>query len=158
MTIRSNGLVLSLVLGAAALTSSASLAHPRHSVPSPFDAARGLVLRGTVVTMDDAHSVIEHGNVLVRDDRVLAVWRGNRPPSGTPVGDAITVDLGPSALIFPGMINLHNHPTYNVLSVWPAPASHTQPSAGRPAGTEPYGNRYQWNAVGVTSPAEYRRG
>lgn len=50
-----------------------------------FDPSRGLVLRGTVVTMDDRHSVIDDGSVLVRDDRIVAVWQGELPPAGTPV-------------------------------------------------------------------------
>ena len=44
-----------------------------------------------------------------------------RPPTGTPVNGAAVVQLGASALIFPGMINLHNHPTYNTVRLWPAP-------------------------------------
>jgi 5-methylthioadenosine/S-adenosylhomocysteine deaminase len=122
----------------------------------PFDPSRGLVLRGTVVTMDNQHTVIEDGRVLVRNDRIIATWRGERPPAGTSVGNAIVLDLGPSALIFPGMINLHNHPTYNMLRLWPAPSSDVQPSLGRPFGTEPYANRYQWNGTFATSP-EYQR-
>ncbi len=122
-----------------------------------FDSSRGLVLRGTIVTMDDQHDILEHGSVLVRNDRIVSVWTGERPPDGTPIGSAVIVDLGPSALIYPGMINLHNHPTYNMLRLWPPPSSHVQSMLGRPLGTEPYANRYQWNNVSQTSPPEYRR-
>ena len=117
---------------------------PAAETLSPFDLTRGLVLSGTVVTMDDRHSVLEHGGVLVRDGLIAAVWEGDHAPAGTPLGAAI-IDLGPSALIFPGMINLHNHPTYDVLRLWPAPSSDVQTALGRPHGTEPYANRYQWN-------------
>jgi imidazolonepropionase-like amidohydrolase len=55
------------------------------------------------VTMDDEHTVIEDGSVLVRKDRIIALWQGKQPP----FGNAGIVDFGPSALIFPGMINLH---------------------------------------------------
>jgi 5-methylthioadenosine/S-adenosylhomocysteine deaminase len=123
----------------------------------PFDPSRGLLLRGTVVTMDDARTVVENGNVLVRDGRIVGVWEGKRPPAGVSVGAAAVVDLGPKALIFPGLINLHNHPTYNVLPLWPAPSSHVQADRGRPTGGEAYANRYQWNVVSATSPAEYVR-
>ena len=112
---------------------------------SPFDPARGLVLRGTIVTMDDLHTVIEDGSVLVRNDRIVDLWRGPNPPFGTLVGDADIVDFGPTALIFPGMINLHDHPTFDMLRLWPAPSSDAQPTLGRPLGTEPYADRYQWN-------------
>jgi 5-methylthioadenosine/S-adenosylhomocysteine deaminase len=124
--------------------------------PTVFDPSRGLVLSGTVVTMDDRHSVIEDGRVLVRGDRIVAVWQGEQPPAGTPVGDAVQVELNEPSFIFPGMINLHNHPTYNVLRLWPTPSSDIQPTLGRPLGTEPYGNRYQWNGTFATS-LEYRR-
>jgi 5-methylthioadenosine/S-adenosylhomocysteine deaminase len=122
-----------------------------------FDPARGILLRGTVVTMDDRHTVIDRGNVLVRNDRIVAVWQGERPPAGTAVGDAVTIDFGPKALIFPGMINLHGHPTYEASGLWPPPSSHVQGGSGRPLGTEPYANRYQWNVITASSPPEFRR-
>jgi 5-methylthioadenosine/S-adenosylhomocysteine deaminase len=122
-----------------------------------FNPARGLVLRGTIVTMDDRHTVIENGSVLVRNDRIVALWQGANPPFGTPVGDAQIVDFGPKALIFPGMINLHDHPTFDMLRLWPAPSSDAEPSLGRPLGTEPYADRYQWNDMLGFSPPEFRR-
>lgn len=39
-----------------------------------FDPGRGILLQGTVVTMDDAGTVIPQGNVLVRDKKIIAVW------------------------------------------------------------------------------------
>ena len=127
-----------------------------NSLP-PFNPARGLVLRGTIVTMNDQHTVIENGSVLVRNDRIVALWQGPNAPFGTPVGDAEIVDFGPTALIFPGMINLHDHPTFDMLRLWPAPSSDAQPTLGRPLGTEPYANRYQWNDMLGFSPPEFRR-
>ena len=127
-----------------------------NSLP-PFNPARGLVLRGTIVTMNDQHTVIENGSVLVRNDRIVALWQGPNPPFGTPVGDAEIVDFGPTALIFPGMINLHDHPTFDMLRLWPAPSSDAQPTLGRPLGTEPYADRYQWNDMLGFSPPEFRR-
>jgi len=116
-----------------------------------------LVLRGTIVTMDDRHTVIENGSVLVRNDRIVALWQGANPPFGTPVGNAEIVDFGPTALIFPGMINLHDHPTFDMLRLWPAPSSDAEPTLGRPLGTEPYADRYQWNDMLGFSPPEFRR-
>jgi 5-methylthioadenosine/S-adenosylhomocysteine deaminase len=127
-----------------------------NSLP-PFDPARGLVLRGTIVTMDDQHTVIENGSVLVRNDRIVALWQGENPPFGTPVGNAQIVDFGPTSLIFPGMINLHDHPTFDMLRLWPAPSSDMQPTLGRPLGTEPYADRYQWNDMLGASTPEFRR-
>lgn len=123
----------------------------------PFDAARGIILRGTVVTMDAAGTILHDGNVLVRNGKIVATWEGPKAPDGTLVGDAVNIDLGPKALIFPGLINLHNHPTYSMLNLWAAPSSHIQNSLGRSLGTEPYANRYQWNLVSGTPSPEYRR-
>src|SRR5215831_14220707 len=125
----------------------------------PFDPARGIVLHGTVVTMDAAGTVLRNGNVLVRNGKIVATWVGATPPQGTPIGDAIQIDLGSKGLVFPGLINLHNHPTYDMLELWPSPSSHVEPSLGRPLGTEPYANRYQWNGMmaGSTQPPEFRR-
>src|SRR3984957_6915069 len=123
----------------------------------PFTPARALVLRGTVVTMNDQHTVIENGSVLVRNDRIVALWQGPNPPFGTSVGDAEIVDFGPTALIFPGMINLHDHPTFDMLRLWPAPSSDVQGALGRPRGTEPYADRYQWNDISGNATPEFRR-
>jgi hypothetical protein len=93
----------------------------------------------------------------VRNDRIVALWQGENPPFGTLVGDADIVDFGPTALIFPGMINLHDHPTFDMLRLWPAPSSDAQPTLGRPLGTEPYADRYQWNDMLGASTPEFRR-
>jgi 5-methylthioadenosine/S-adenosylhomocysteine deaminase len=120
------------------------------------DASRGILIKGTVVTMDDAGTVLPHGNVLVRGDQIVGVWgQGAPPPSGVAIGGARVVDLGPNGLVFPGLINVHDHPSFDVLPLWLPPASHRQPDQGRPTGTEPYANRYQWN--GANGPPEYQR-
>jgi 5-methylthioadenosine/S-adenosylhomocysteine deaminase len=111
---------------------------------APF--RRGVLLKGTVVTMDDRHRVIRPGNVLVRGRRIVAVWRGARRPRKVRVGDPVVV-APRRGLIFPGLINLHDHPAYSMLPAWPAPVSDGQPSFGRPTGREPYANRYQWNGA-----------
>jgi 5-methylthioadenosine/S-adenosylhomocysteine deaminase len=117
----------------------------------------GILLEGTVVTMNDRRDVLTHGRVLVRDGVIAAVWDGPDDPAGVDLAGVTRVLLGPDALIYPGLINLHDHPSYGALPLWSPPSSHVQASLGRPAGTEPYANRYQWNTVGVTSPPEYRR-
>ncbi len=127
------------------------------SARQAFDPGTGIILRGTVVTMDAAGTILHNGSVLVRNGTIIAAWQGARVPEGTPIGNAAVVDLGSDALIFPGLINLHNHPTYDMLELWPAPSSHVQANLGRLLGIEPYANRYQWNLVGVTSPPEFRR-
>jgi 5-methylthioadenosine/S-adenosylhomocysteine deaminase len=121
-----------------------------------FDPATGMVLRGMIVTMDSSGTILHDGSILVRNGSIVAIWQGQKAPHGVPIENAIELDLGPEALIFPGLINVHNHPTYDVLNPWPAPSSDVQSAMGRPLGTEPYANRYQWNNVPSTSPPEYR--
>jgi len=135
---------------------AASGAEP--SEPAPWDPARGILIEGaTVVTMDDNHTVIPHGRVLVREGRIVAVWQGPEPPEGVAVGEASVVRAGPQDLLFPGLINLHNHPRENHLHAWPAPSSHAIPAQGK-TGTDPYANRYQWGAAGsTTAPPELAR-
>jgi 5-methylthioadenosine/S-adenosylhomocysteine deaminase len=146
------GLALAL-----ALFASAGAAGSR-GVSAPWDPARGILIEGaTVVTMDDAHTVIPHGRVLVRDGRIAAVWQGPTPPAGVTVGNASVVRAGPHDLLFPSLINLHSHPREHHLHAWPAPSAHALP-AQRKAGTDPYANRYQWGGGGSsTAPPELTR-
>ena len=116
-----------------------------------------ILLEGTIVTMNAAREVIHGGRVLVRDGVIAAVWRGAKPPNGVDLTGVVRAPLGPHAYIYPGLINLHDHPFYGVLPLWQPPSSHRQPGLGRPLGTEPYGNRYQWNSAGVTQPEEAAR-
>jgi hypothetical protein len=94
--------------------------------------------------------------VLVSGDRIAAVWAPGKPPKRVGprrVRKAVKVDVGPRAYLFPGLINLHDHPSFGALHAWPAPSSHAIPGAGK-AGTDPYDNRYEWN---TGSPEEYLR-
>jgi 5-methylthioadenosine/S-adenosylhomocysteine deaminase len=126
--------------------------------PMSWDPARGILIQGaTVVTMDDAHTVIPHGRVLIRDGRVIAVWRGPKPPPGIQIGGASVIEAGADDLLFPGLINLHDHPLENFLHTWPPPSTHAIPDQGK-AGTDPYANRYQWGGgSSTTSPPELAR-
>ena len=119
--------------------------------------AAAILLEGTVVTMNSARAVIPNGRVLVRDGRIVAVWRGAAPPPGVDVTGAVRPPLGPHAYIYPGLINLHDHPFFGVLPLWQPPRSHAQPALGRPLGTEPYSNRYQWGGASLTQPEEAAR-
>jgi cytosine/adenosine deaminase-related metal-dependent hydrolase len=137
---------------------SASGAAPAAERATVWDPARGILIAGaTVVTMNDSHTVIPHGRVLVRDGRIVAVWSGPTPPEGVGVGEASVVEAGPQDLLFPGLINLHDHPREDFLHVWPAPSSHAIPAQGK-GGPDAYANRYQWGATGSpTAPPELSR-
>jgi 5-methylthioadenosine/S-adenosylhomocysteine deaminase len=142
----------------AALACCALPAASATSGTAAWDPARGVLITGaTVVTMDDRHTVIPHGRVLVRDERIVAVWSGPTPPEGVEVGDPSVIEAGPQDLLFPGLINLHSHPNFNHLHAWPAPSAHAIPANAK-SGLDPYANRYQWGgAAPANAPPEHRR-
>jgi cytosine/adenosine deaminase-related metal-dependent hydrolase len=103
----------------------------------PLDAAAPfapkLVLLGKVVTMTG--SVVEDGAVYLSSGNIDAVLRrGDAAPLGFQT--ARTVETG--GVIYPGLLDLHNHLAYNVLPLW---------NAGRS-----FANRSEWMKL-----PEYRR-
>jgi 5-methylthioadenosine/S-adenosylhomocysteine deaminase len=83
----------------------------------PIDPLTGpkLALAGRVVTMDEAFTVksdaviyIDQGSIVAVQDRTLAVSAGFE--------DVALVDTG--GTLFPGLIELHNHLSYNALPLW----------------------------------------
>lgn len=138
---RTWGALLALALVGACSGGDGDAAAPVEPDPPPATAAvgawsagDGLVLRGRIVTMDADRTVVDDGRVLVRGERIEAVWSGDEPPAGVEVGDAQVIDLGPGALVYPGLVNLHDHPYHSVVPLWEP----TQPT---------YDNRYEWNVM-----------
>ena len=81
-----------------------------------------LVLRGTVVTMRPGAAVLDQGEVYAGDDGLIAaVTPGDPVPAG--FQDAPRVAAG--GLIYPGLIDLHNHLLYNSLPLWTEPSRTT---------------------------------
>ena len=80
------------------------------------------ILEGTIVTMNAAREVIQNGRVLVRDGRIAAAWKGPKPPTGVDLTGVVRAPLGRHAIIYPGLINLHDHPFYGVLPLWQPPS------------------------------------
>ena len=75
----------------------------RNGADAPV-AGRPLVFRGgTVLTMDDASTVLQDGDVLVVDDRIAGVGPGLAVPDGTFEIDAR------GGIVMPGMIDTHRH-------------------------------------------------
>src|SRR6266849_11178858 len=67
-------------------------------------AGRPVVLRGgTVLTMDDAHTVRTDTDVLVTGDRIAAVGPRLEAPEG-----ALEIDAS-GGIVMPGMIDTHRH-------------------------------------------------
>src|SRR5215208_2470842 len=121
------------------------------------DAQRRLLIKGaTVVTMDAKHHVIPRGRVLIEGNRIAAVWQGRRRPPGVRLQGARRIKRGSRSLLFPGLINLHDHPNFGVLPPVPPPSSHALHAVGK-LGTDPYDQRYEWNGAGGTGPDEFVR-
>jgi cytosine/adenosine deaminase-related metal-dependent hydrolase len=97
-------------------------------------------LAGRIVTMDAKGTVIEDGRLYVAAGTIVAV-RPADEPAPDDFGDAPVVDSG--GTMYPGLIELHNHLSYNILPLWQVP--------------QRFVNRDQWAAredyrVAVTGP------
>ncbi len=88
--------------------------------PAQSDPPSTFALRGTLIL---PHTVIPSGIVLVRDGLIIASGDHVDLPRGVPVIDT-------AGIIAPGLIDLHNHLSWNVFPRW------------KPAGE--FGNRYDW--------------
>src|SRR4051794_17339752 len=62
-----------------------------------------LFRNGTVLTMDDRHTVLPNADVLVIDQRIAEVGAGLTAPDGATVIDAT------GGILMPGMIDTHRH-------------------------------------------------
>jgi len=83
----------------------------------PIDPLTGpkFALAGRVVTLDDAFKVINDGVVYVDRGTIVAV-QGRA--DAVPPGFASTAILDTGGSIYPGLIELHNHLSYNALGLW----------------------------------------
>jgi 5-methylthioadenosine/S-adenosylhomocysteine deaminase len=90
-------------------------------------------LSGRVVTMDAALTVIPRGNVYVSVGRIAAVQPAAAPPPQDFVGEPV---INCKGTIYPGLIELHNHLSYNALAMWGVPKRYT--NRGQWAGTKEY--------------------
>jgi 5-methylthioadenosine/S-adenosylhomocysteine deaminase len=99
------------------------------------EAAPRYALEGRVVTMDASYTVLERGTVYVEGDTIAAVSPTGAPP---PPGFEDVASVGTRGTIYPGLIDLHNHLSYDALALWDVPESYT--------------NRAQWGGT-----PEYRR-
>jgi len=98
----------------------------------PIDPATGpfYALEGRVVTMDAARTVLDRATVYVEGERIRAVVPAGAPP---PDGMAEAPLLRSGGTIYPGLVELHNHLSYNVLPLWQVPRR--------------YEHRGQWRGV-----------
>ena len=94
---------------------------PRFTLDIDGDMIPHYAIHGTIVTMNTQHDVIEDGYIEILGDIIISI-------STTPPDGILIVDL--DGLIFPGLIDAHNHPRYNVLSEIPFPCT--------------FAERYEW--------------
>lgn len=85
-----------------------------------------LLLRGDIVTPD---GIARDRYILVRDGRIAEISR--RRPARTENVRVLETRRG--EWIFPGLINLHTHATYNFLPLWRS-------------ANAPFANRFEWRA------------
>ena len=87
----------------------------------------GLVLIGKVVTMNAAADVFANARVWLANGNIMAIAKaGEALPDAAK--DALTIDT--KGAIYPGMIDLHNHPDYAIYPLLPI--------------TKKYQDRYEW--------------
>ena len=105
-----------------------------------------LVLTGTIVPFDPhGPEVVARGAVYIDDTgTVEAVQTATRR---APAGYSGAPRVSSGGLVFPGLIDLHNHLAYNTLPLWRAPRD------------TPYGTRYQWPSAAtygrdISNPAQ----
>jgi cytosine/adenosine deaminase-related metal-dependent hydrolase len=90
-----------------------------------------LVLLGKLVTFDESSTVIDDGALYIGPDEKIAAVQKRSDPA--PVGFDGARRVETKGVIYPGLMDLHNHCVYNVLSLWAPPGRST-----------PYVSRDQW--------------
>lgn len=82
-------------------------------------------LEGRIVTMDADFRVLESGVIYIDEGKIAAVKPSQEPP---PDGfkDCPLIRTGDT--IYPGLIELHNHLSYNILPIWQVPKQYTNRS------------------------------
>lgn len=92
-------------------------------------------LKGRIVSMDMNRTVINNGVLYIDEAKIVAVKKNTgKPPPG--FSGVQVVNTG--GTIYPGLIELHNHLSYNILPLWDVPKKYT--------------NRDQWGGI-----PEYRK-
>jgi len=96
------------------VTSSRAVARAQAGPIDPLTGPK-LALGGRVVTMAEAFTVKSDGVVCIEKGRIIAVQdRGAAAPTG--FADVSIVETG--GTLFPGLMELHNHLSYNALPLW----------------------------------------
>jgi cytosine/adenosine deaminase-related metal-dependent hydrolase len=88
--------------------------------PPPIDPLTGpkQALAGFIVTMDDAFTLLPDGIVYIDQGCFVAVQDRAQP---APAGFSGVHVVETGGILFPGLIELHNHLSYNALPLWSVP-------------------------------------
>lgn len=98
------------ILACAALTATGCATQPPAAAG---EAADLMVSGGTVVTMDEARTVIDNGAVVVRDGEIVAVGDADQLRSQWTAAEII--QAGAYDIVLPGLINGHGHAAMTLL-------------------------------------------
>ncbi|MGB9562111.1 MAG: amidohydrolase family protein, partial [bacterium] len=106
---------------------------PETTSTTPAITYTKIILLGKVVTMDElkngAIEVIDDGFVAVEGEKIEYVGRISELGK-LQIDSTRTIIIPTNGIIFPGLINAHDHIHYNFLPLWDIPKKYT--------------NRYQW--------------
>jgi cytosine/adenosine deaminase-related metal-dependent hydrolase len=81
-----------------------------------------IMLIGRIVTMDAKSRVLPKGALCIEKDRIVAVVAD---PADAPASFANVTPIDTGGTIYPGLIELHNHLSYNFLPLWSVPRKYT---------------------------------
>ncbi|MBL0124744.1 MAG: amidohydrolase family protein [Betaproteobacteria bacterium] len=100
-----------------------------NATPEPVAASidPGMLLSGKIVTMNDAGEILAGARLWIRAGRIEAIFRAGELLSA---GAARAQAIETGGVIYPGMIDLHNHPEYAIYPLMPIPRA--------------YKDRYEW--------------
>ncbi|GGX95447.1 amidohydrolase family protein [Massilia dura] len=98
------------------------------------------ILAGDVVTMDGARTIVRQGRICIDGAAIVAVLK---PADPLPAGFGNVEAIDTKGTIFPGLIDLHNHLTYNMLPLWNVPKKYT--------------NRNQWRTEETSYQSDIAR-
>ena len=75
-------------------------------------------IEGRIVTMDANATVIPHGVIYIEGDTIVDIRKLTDNP---PLGFTKKMIIKSGGTIYPGMIELHNHLSYNIIPTWMVP-------------------------------------
>jgi 5-methylthioadenosine/S-adenosylhomocysteine deaminase len=95
---------------------------------APGATVRRISLRGRVVTMNGASDVISDAYVCIEENFIVHVGPVDKP---VPLAFSQVPAIDTGGSIFPGLVELHNHPSYNAIPLWDVPGPFQNRAAWR---------------------------